>query len=203
MGAAVYPARTQTFAPGDQVPSATLNAIQDGLVAASDEIDDIEDAQIPPKKHAVTATGNQSDSPAPDTTGSIEVWVEKSTNGTTEVVLDAGVTRDWRDRYIHIDGYTGTSADIAGGGSDNAIEIQFEPSVGSNTVKGIFYSRSGVAAGANSRFRFEPDGWITEFILIYASNTTGSLVMRKDAHAADPDGFVVLKITASPVQNHY
>lgn len=203
MGASVYPARTQTFAPGDPIPSATLNAIQDGLVAASDEIDDIEDNQIPPKLEAVTCTGNQSDSPAPDRTGAVEIWVEKSTNGTNEVVLDSGLTRDWRDRMIHIDGYTGTAADIPGGGSDNAIEIQFEPSVGSNTVKGIFYSRNGAAAGATNRFRFEPDGWGTEFILIYASNTTGALVMRKDAHVADPDCFVVLKISASPVQNHY
>lgn len=199
----VYPARTQTFVSGDQIPSATLNAIQDGLVAASDELDDIEDFSLPRRGTVVTATGNQSDSPAPDIGDAIEIWVERSTNGTTEVVLDSGLIRDWRDRYIHIDGYTGTSADIAGGGSDAAIEIQFEPSVGANTVKGIFYSRSGTATGATSRFRFEPDGWTTEFILVYASNTTGSLVMKKDAHAADPDTFVVFRITGSPIQRHY
>ncbi len=210
MGSSPYPARTQTFASGDQVPSATLNAIQDGVVGCSDAIDDIEDNQLPAKSEGKTATGNQSDSPAPDTDGEISVWFEKSTNGTNIVVLDHSLHADWRDRYIVLQlGSTTSAAYIPGGASDeqmHQIHVNGGAAIATGAVGGIQYLEGGSAVGgARPYFEWTPQiaGWTTEKIRIFARQSDGALCMRKDAHAADPDIYVYGRIVGSPPQNHY
>lgn len=198
-----YPTRTKTYAPGDQVGSAELNAIQDGIIDCSDEIGDIEDNELPPRLKSVTCTGNQSDVPAPDTTGAIEIWVEMSTNGTNEVILDVYAHADWRDRYIHVVGYAAAATAIAGGANDDVIDYSHEPVTDSASVEAFWYSRDGSAAGGSPHCQFQPAAWAVEYVNIYARSIDGSLVMKKDAHAVDPDTFIVLKITGSPIQHHY
>lgn len=188
-----YAARTHDYSAGDQVTSNDLNDIQDGLVAVSDSVDEL----AADKMEVRTATANQADSPAPDRGGALAVWVEKSTNGTNVVVLDDFV--DWRQRYIDAVGYyTSSSGSIAGGGSDDAIAIDIITS--SLAIHRFFYSEAGQTGGfGNPGFTVDIG---TEFVRVFARNTDGALCMRKDAHAADPDVYVVLKVTASPDQNH-
>jgi len=210
MASSPYPARTQTFAPGDQVPSATLNSIQDGVVGCSDAIDDIEDNQLPPKAEGKTATGNQSDSPAPDVNGEHSIWFEKSTNGTNIVVLDTGLHIDWRDRFITLMlGSTTSATYIPGGANDDQmhqIHVNGGGAIATGAVSGIHYTKSGTAiAAARPYFEWTPQlgGWVSETVRIFARSSDGALCMRKDAHVADPDIYVYGRIVASPVQNHY
>lgn len=187
-----YPSRTHTWAAGDPVASADLNAIQDGLVALSDSVDEL----AADKAEARTCTGNQADSPAPDRGGAVEIWVEKATNGTTEVVLDTFV--DWRQRYILVQCYTDSSGgdEIAGGSLDGQIDKNLSLSdVGGR----LFFSQDGHAGSTNT-----PGLYVTittDVLRIYARSSDGALCMKKSANA-DPNLHVVGLIKGSPRQNH-
>ncbi len=210
MGSSPYSSRTQTMAPGDQVGSAFLNAVQDGVVACSDAIDDIEDNQIPPKLEGRTASGNQSDSPAPNDNGAGLVWFEKSTNGTNVVVLD--ITRDWRQRFVHFHLYVTTDGTYTPGGANDDklhyihVNGPSDSGVGTGSVGGLHFTQDGTAAPGSTRpyWEFTPQlaAWVSETVRIFARSSDGALCMRKDAHTADPDIYVTGFAMCSPYQNH-
>jgi len=201
-----YPSRTQTFAPGDQVPSTTLNAVQDGIVGCSDAIEAIEDDELPLKLESTTASGNHSDSPAPNDTGARKVWFEKSTNGVTPVVLD--LAPDWRQRFIRLVLYVNVSPNyMPGGSSDDLIEyvhVNGGGIVDTESVSGLFFSKDGSAGGGSHPYlEFTPQvgSWTSEKVRIFV-RTDGVLCMRKDAHAVDTDIWVVGYAECSPKQGH-
>jgi len=196
-----YSARSQTFVAGAQVASAVLNAIQDGIIAVGVEMA----ARIIERVEGYTATGNKTDSPAPDSTGACTTWIEKSTNGTNEVVLDTYL--DWRDRMVVFTGYCNTSSDyIPGGAQDDDIQHKYladgAAAASASAVHYFAYTRDG---GTGPAVSWEPavGGWGTEVVLIYARSGDGALCLKKVSHAADPDIFVVGEVRCSPVQNHY
>lgn len=189
-----YPSRTHDYSAGDQVTSNDLNDIQDGLVALSDSVDGL----AAEKLECRTATANQADSPAPDLASGLVVWVEKSTNGTNVVVLDTFA--DWRQRYVEASGYwTSAAASIAGGASDDAIAID-QLGGSSLAIHRFFFTQDGQTGGFGNPGVTIDIG--TEFVRLFARDSDGALCMRKDAHAADPDVYVVLRVWGSPDQNH-
>lgn len=186
-----YPSRTHDYVAGDQVTSSDLNDIQDAIKALSDSVDEL----AAEKLESRTASENQSDSPAPELASGLSVWVEKSTNGTNVVVLDDFV--DWRQRFVHVVGYyTSLAGYIPGGANDDAIAYNLQTA----GIHRFFYSEAGQTGGFGNPGISIDIG--TEFVRIFARNTDGALCMRKDAHAADPDFYIVAKFEGSPDQNH-
>lgn len=192
-----YAARTRTYAASNQVLSADLNAIQDGIIAVGAAVSALVTSVNDYMQEARTASCNTTDAPAPSNGGSKAVWVEKNTNDTTEVVLDN--TINWKDRYIVITGYSNAvAADNPGGASDNALTID----LGNNTtgIFRVFYSRDGqdgtsaleacehlVAAGQTLRF--------------YVNNTTGNLCFKRTD--VGTSYWFRGEIRCSPDQGHY
>lgn len=196
-----YTARSQTFAAGDQVPSATLNDIQDGIVDGNTAMDLLVDELEAQAEENQTASENQNDSPAPDVGGAKTVWVEKSTNGTTVVVLDDSV--DWRDRYVIIQGVMTAGSRIAGGANDDDTDRNIRLDAMSEAYHWWLYTRDGTdgTTSANCVGILYTGG--TEYARVFARSTDGALCMCKDAHAADPNFYLVMEVRGSPIQNHY
>lgn len=187
-----YDTRTHTYVAGDQVTANDLNAVQDGVIAVSAEVDNIA-AQ---KMEARTGSENQADSPAPTLGGAYMTWVEKVTNGTTIVVLDDFI--DWRQRFVDVAGcYVSSSAYIPGGGSDDLISYDLS----SAGVIRFCFTQDGHDGGLGYTPGMDIDLG-TEHVRIFARSTDGALCMRKSAHAVDPDVNVVLRVIGSPQQNH-
>ncbi|HNC97850.1 MAG TPA: hypothetical protein PKW90_17100 [Myxococcota bacterium] len=181
-----YPSRTRTYAAGDQVASADLNAIQDGIIDCSDAIDAL-DARM---ATAISASINMGEATPPDQGGAPELrGVEVSTNGTTAVIIDSTV--DWRDRWITVTAYPISTRPGDAGDSN----LQFSRAT---HIKGdgVFYTGSG---GTSYNFQFVPTADIVE---IYADSSTGALKMVKNANADGTQTFL-MNFTGSPVQNHY
>lgn len=195
-----YGARTHSYVAGDQVRSADLNAIQDGIVDVSDEVEDVEDVQLPKKTVSRSNNAELLFAPAPDAYGGETMWIERSTNGLTEVVLDT--LSDWRDRWIVFMGMVSDGTDRPGQVGDiNCGHILFGAgSVHSAAASGMFYSGPG-RTGADYEIVLSPAG-MTDKIDLYARAADGALCMVKDA-TADADVYLYLKVDGSPVQNHY
>ena len=199
MGTGAYTAVTNTFAAGDQVPSATLNAIQAGIVDVSEALDDVVVAANATFGEQRSASANLTDSPAPDAGGAMEVWVERPTNSTTLVVLDASA--DWRDRYIIVKGTIASTAnDIAGGSADNAITAELN-GVGGTVLDFMWYSRDGQTGATASTECHEHTVSAGNVFRFFARSTDGALCMLRTT--AGTDLYVVASFRASPAQNHY
>lgn len=196
-----YTARTTTYAAGSQVAAAALNAIQDGIIGSNTAIDLLVVELAAQGLECQTCTGNQADSPAPDVGGAKTIWVEKSTNGTTDVVLDNSV--DWRDRYIICIGRPSASTFIAGGANDNTLVDAMEDGT-ADAFHRIFYSRDGQTGSSDQEAMVIDltDAGYTDNIRVFARASDGFLCMKKDANA-NADVYVVGEFRASPVQNHY
>lgn len=194
----VYETRTHDYSAGDQVASADLNAIQDGIIDLNTAVDSLVTQLNDNAAQASTATGNQSDSPAPDTGGACSVWVEMTTNDTTVVVIDDSV--DWRDRYFFVRGTVASaSADIAGGASDNAIAAAMDISSG-DVVDGFFYSRDGQDGTASTEC-YEHTVSAGNVLRFFARSTDGALCFRRGASGSNY--YFIGRIDASPAQNHH
>jgi len=195
-----FPARVKTYVAGDQVASADLNAIQDGVIGGNTSMDLLVDELEAQGEENQTATENQADSPAPNVGGAKTVWVEKSTNGTTLVLLDDSV--DWRDRICIITGFVVAAASAPGGANDNVLEYNLEG--GLATIHAVIYTEAGqTGAAANPGFSASVPSMIpTDTLRIFARDTDGALCMQKSANA-DGDSVVILEVRSSPAQNHY
>lgn len=192
-------ARTKTWGAAQQVTSADLNNIQDDIIQAS------QDAQTANSRiGGRTATVSLAHSPAPEAHGGATVWVEATTNGTTEVVLDDSM--DWRHRNIIVEGLidADTATEYPGGANDNNMERdlgQADPTSVTQIHKWT-YTEDGQASGAAANPGIEHRiNFVAEYLRIYADSATGALTMRKDAHASI-NYRVQLCIRASPYQNH-
>lgn len=195
---AAYTARDTTYSPGSQVPSAMLNAHQDGIIDTSTAVDALA-AKVSPIR---TATTNQSDSPAPTTYGGVEVVVERSTNGTTAVVIDSSI--DWRDRYVVVvfrveESDISTVGLVPGGGSDDDISYQIDDA---GATHGLFYTQEGQdGTVSTSCFQWVP-ATMTDAVRIFARDSDGALCIIKNG-TANNEYMVAGFFRASPVQNHY
>lgn len=196
-----YPSRTSTAAPGNQLTSLLINSIQDGIIAVSNALKLLAEQINQKIAETQTATGNQTDSPAADVGGAKTIWFEKSTNGTTEVVLDNSI--DWRDRYIIVTIGQQPATSIPGGATDNNLSILLD-SGAARKVFHLAYTEQGqngtVGAPGVSDAAVLLGG--SDIVRVYARNTDGALCMRKSANA-DGDTFILGKVECSPVQNHY
>lgn len=189
-----YPARTLTFGANDPVPSAALNAIQDGIIAVSENLDEL-GAQL----HSGTATGESTDSPAADPHGGVAVWIERWTNGLNVVVLDTSA--DWRDRWVTVVGVRSASAAVKpGGADDHTATWTLEDGATANWV-GIFYTEAGTAGNDLLHYRTLTTDNGVEVGRLFARNTDGALCLRKNTHTG-ADFWVAARVEGSPVQNH-
>ena len=198
-----YTERSETCVAGGVARSAMMNEIQDGIIAVSENLDALAAGVYP----SYTASGNLTDDPAPDAVGGFTCWVEQHTNGTTAVVLDT--TRDWRDRYVIVEGWTDEEGGYeAGGASDDGCSQTLETGT-TTTPAGIarhhwFYTRSGSNGTTEPRFLLGiVDGDAFEAIQLYARDTDGALIMKKLLHTSGINPMVFLSLRASPVQNHH
>lgn len=191
-----YPARTKTYAPLDPVASAELNAIQDGVIATSDNLDVL--AAITAANE--TASGNDSDSPAPDPGGGGTMWCEQRTNGTTVIVLDNSI--DWRDRFVILTVYMIADATAMPGGANDALFCRVDLKAASAAYHEFFYSRDGKSTATTDASEAARMLLTADYVLVAARNTDGALVLYKDANA-DGDRSCIIRAEYSPVQNHY
>lgn len=193
--------RVRTWAAGDQVASADLNAIQDAIIDANTDVDTLVTELGAQALECQTATGNQADSPAPDVGGAKSVWLDKITNDITEAIIDNSV--DWRDRYIIIQGVFETaSASVAGGASDNAIALDLidEASGSSVNIGALFYSRDGQDGTATTEcYQFTVSGG--NVVRFYARSSDGALCFKRTTSGTNY--YFIGRISGSPVQNHY
>jgi hypothetical protein len=194
-------ARIFDFTAGGQVASNDLNNIQDAIIDGDAAVETLIDELEAQALECQTASGNQADSPAPDVGGAKTVWVEKTTNGTTVVVIDNSV--DWRDRYLIIEGmFTSAAASIAGGASDNAISQNLsDGGEGSSTdMHAMFFSRNG-QDGSSSNECYENTISGGNVIRFFARDTDGALCFKRTS--AGTDNWFIGEIRGSPAQNHY
>lgn len=196
----IYPARTNTWAAGDQVAAADLNAIQDGIITVSAGLDFV--CQYIFYSRTCNSNGT-SGLPNPERSGACEVWIEAETNGVTEIVLDDSI--DWRDRHIFVEGWADEAGNLVfpGEAGDDSVEADLSnvtaPGVG---IHAYFYSEQGSAGtfadpGAHAVISTGP----TESLVI-SVNASGELVMRMSPWTS-VEGRVVARVSCSPKQNHY
>lgn len=187
---AAYPSRTQTFAAGDQVPSSTLNAVQDGLVLTSDQVATAYATMAP----STTSSKNQTDSPSPSTFGGKDCWIEAESNGLTEVVLDQSI--DWRDRLVIVQGVVDLSSGLVfpGETGDAAIDDDIN-------LHQLFYSHEGTAypTAPTASAHVVVSG--AEQLHVYVRDD-GKLVMRMSPYTSAV-ARIMAKVSASPMQRHY
>lgn len=194
-----YPSRTHDYVPGDQVTSSDLNAIQDGIVDTSDELDRMEDEDLPILVSFVTPscwTG----SPPPDDDGGFILPFLVQTNGTNDVWIHNA--RDFRDRFIQVVAWVtddgnqipgGTSADDVAGVIKGAAAVS-----GSKLMTGFFYSGAGDSAYALS---WEPDGWSVDNFAIAAPPSPVVGLKLWKVTDSEAEGWVMGFIICSPKLN--
>lgn len=193
-----YTARTQTFTALNQVPSATLNAMQDGTKDTSDALDTLY-AEVMPSR---SCTSSAAHGTAPNVTGAREVWVEEVTDGTTVVVIDDSI--DWRDRWVKVEvGFLDDSSDPRpGDAGDDQLQILFDDNgTAPGGITRMFYSEAGHdGTVAYPGLSITPASF-SESVRLFARDTDGALCMRKNA-AVEPNIVVVGLVKCSPQQNH-
>lgn len=190
-----YTARSHTFTAGGQVPSASLNDAQDGIIGVSNNLDDLAARAA----GGASGSANLSDAPAPDQGGAYSVWIEKSTDGMNVVVLDT--TIDWRDRYIALTGVYTADVNIRPGGSSES-NLNYDIETAPTTLLWFHYSGGGkdtTTSTSTSCIRFIPTA---DAVIIAARNSDGALVLYKSA-AADPNITIMAEVRCSPIQNHH
>lgn len=201
-----YTSRTNTWAAGDQVASADLNDIQDGIIDVSDELDGVV-GQLHPNS---SATRNSSDSPAPTVHGGRTIWIEADTDTTTVVVLDTSI--DWRDRYLEVAlmlglDNSGSAAyyEFPGDTDDDEIYIDL---VNTTTPVGLHLfcyteqGQDGTATGPGINWAPGPVIF-QDNLLIFARSTDGALCMCLDGSTTSDNFRLTGRVTCSPMQNHY
>lgn len=192
-----YTSRDTTYSPGSQVPSAMLNAHQDGIIAVSSGLDALT-AKVAPIR---TATTNQSDAPAPSTYGGVEVVVERNTNGTTAVVIDDSI--DWRDRLVRADFRleivdVSTVGLVPGGVGDDAIVYT---QASDNFFRSMFYTQAGQDGTTSASCVEVVPNLATDALRLFARDTDGALCIIKDG-TTDNEHMIMGFFKASPIQNH-
>lgn len=194
-----YPAVTRTFVPGDQVLSATLNAIQTGILNTSSGLDSLAGLVGAHR----SSTRNQAESPAPTTSGGLMVWVEAVTSGTAVVVLDTSI--DYRDRFIIVVGTTLPEPLFTlarpGGASDTGCDAQLS---GTGSLFDFSYLEQGQAGGSSGPGIEVAGARLlgTDKLRIFARSADGALCMAKDG-TTDAEIGTIFLVFVSPMQNHY
>lgn len=193
-----YTARTNTWTAGDQVESADLNAIQDGVIDVSDAVDALA-GQVAVSR---TSTRNLGDSPQPAEDGGGDVWVEAESNGATIIVLDTSI--DWRDRFVLVQGLCAitTAFDFPGGASDDSIHADLTDTTSTgDAINGFFYSQQGhsgvgtptayaianISSGNTARVFVRDDGVLALKVSPFASDNCR----------------LMARVSFSPRQEHY
>lgn len=192
-----YTSRTKTWAAGQQVASADLNTIQDGIIDVSEAVDDLA-AETGVSR---ICSGNQGDSPAPTPDGGGVIWIEMTTNGTTDVVVDDSI--DWRDRVIVAEGLllgeTPYSANMPGGANDDDTDYDLTGS-GSGEIHRILYTEAG-QDGTNNN----PAVAVvrqTDEVRLFARDTDGKLCLVKNGTSDSYETIFWGCVKFSPDQGH-
>lgn len=195
-----YIAVTHDYAPGDQVASADLNAIQEGIVSVSDGLDGLADELNAVASPVVTSSVNLTDTPAPDAGAGWSVWCEIRTNGTTGVTVDVATERDYRDRLIHVQGhFVGDNTHVPGGADEDAIGRAWSGS--GDSINQVFYSGPGTTGSTGTYSAESTPASLSDHVRFWVTSSGGGLALKK-LTAADSDYTFIGVITASPTQNH-
>jgi len=178
----------------DEIPQITTDAAGEAGKIASSLLGTNPEA-------ARTASGNITDTPAPDKYGGGSVWVEEGFAEESTAIHTLDDSMDWRQRIIHVSAYMRDGvAYLPGGANDTAIEGKDGGDTPEHYAAGMFFSSDGSAAGATSRLEFS---FATEDdLLIFVDSTTGYLRAKKEAQAQESGWALLAKIDYSPVQNH-
>lgn len=194
-------ARVTTYAAGDPVFSADLNAIQDQILNVGNAANYLAGQVTPGRSGSV----NNSDSPAPTQFGALMIWVEAQTNGTTVVVLDNEDGMDWRDRFVEVVGICDIVADVVfpGESGDDAVEADLDDlSTSGAAIHGMFYSKAGFApaSGTPTAAARKPIS-SGNTLCVFVRDADGALCMKMSPFSAD-NGRLIARISCSPRQGH-
>lgn len=188
-----YGSRVTSFSAGDQVPSATLNSMQDRVTTMGDELDAVEQSRVVGRTPSEDVNGA-------DTYGFLVTTVYMATNGTTEVLIDDSV--DWRDRIIEVSLWVSvkaTPSDYLPGGTND--DVAGDDLNGSDGCQAVFFSESGNPGSSDTPGlpAFTPTT-SSDDLWLYARSSDGALAMKKSGTASN--NFIVMGfVRASPPQN--
>lgn len=193
-----YITRTNTWAAGDQVGSADLNAIQDGIIDVSNAVDELAGLVAVSR----TGTRNLGDSPQPAEDGGGEVWVEAESNGATIIALDTSI--DWRDRFVVVQGICAitSSTVFPGSGGDDAVLADLTDTTSSGTaINSFFYSQQG-HSGVGTPTAYAIANISTGNTARVFVRTDGVLCFKMSPFSTD-NCRLMAKVSFSPRQEHY
>lgn len=188
-----YGSRVTSFSAGDQVPSATLNSMQDRVITLGDELNAVEQSRVVGRTPSEDVNGA-------DAYGFVTSTVYVTTNGTTEVLIDDSI--DWRDRIVEVSLWVAVKATPSnyypGGANDDEAGADLNGTEGCHAV---FFSEAGNAGSSDTPglpaftpFSSSDDLWL------YARSSDGGLAVKKSGSASN--NFIVMGfVRASPPQN--
>lgn len=173
-------ARHTTFAAGSQVPSATLNSMQDDGINLSTDLDEVRGNAMLTRR----ASYNDGDDPLADEYGGWLLQLEAVSDGTSVVVIDAD--RDYRGRYIKIEAVwsAAASAVFPGDAGDDNLGSFLTDTANNIWVGFTQDGQDGTAAYPGLQTR-AGSVLSSDYLRIFARSTDGALCCKKSADADD------------------